>query len=224
MPIRSESVIRRPRTARTAALETIRALILNGDLAEGEQIRDVDIAERLGVSRTPVREALIQLGNEGLVQFERGKQTVVTASRLERIPSLFQAAGALDSLAAELAAPAMAAADLEQMRSILAEMASEDDPDVLRDRDEEFHRVYQTVAGNSVVIATLASINRDIRLIEKRAFSDPEIRHEAHDEHQRIVDAFATGVPAAAVAAVAANWRNSLLRIQERLMNRMQKK
>ena len=92
--------------AQGLAYATVRDWILHGPLSPGEPLRDTDIAERLGISRTPVREALIRLAQDGLVESARGRGTRVTDLKIEQAPHLFEVGAVLDAYAAEIAARA----------------------------------------------------------------------------------------------------------------------
>lgn len=217
MPIPSDLQIGPLQNAREIAYHTLRSWILDGVLVAGEIIRDTELAGHLRVSRTPVREALIRLAQEGLVEVQRGRATRVAEPRFHRAPALFQVGAELDGLACELAAPAVGPPELAAMRRILDEMANNRDEKVNRKLDEQFHLVYYEASGNEVILSVMAQINEELRRLEVLAFSDPVIRESAHLEHLAILEALERGDAAAARQAGRANWHESWARIRTRL-------
>ncbi len=217
MPIPSDLRIEPLQNAREIAYRRLRGWIMDGVLVAGEIIRDTELAAHLGVSRTPVREALIRLTQEGLVEVQRGRATRVAEPQFRRAPALFQVGAELDGLACELAVPAVGSRELAAMRTILDEMANNRSEKVNRELDEQFHLVYYEASRNEVILSVMAQINEELRRLEILAFSDPVIRESAHLEHLAILGAFERGDAAAARRAGTANWRESWARIRTRL-------
>ena len=217
MPLPNEERVSRRENAQDLAYQQLREWIVDGPLEAGEVVRDTEVAELLKVSRTPVREALIRLAQEGLVDFARGRATRVAPLRYERAPELYQVGAELDSLAADLATPHIGERHLEQMREILRRMAAETDLSRLRGMDEEFHGVYYECAGNSVLIDHLNQINFELARLERVAFRDAQIRAEAHREHLAIIDALADRDRERARLVAWQNWTNSWERIHSRI-------
>ncbi|HET8591439.1 MAG TPA: GntR family transcriptional regulator [Nakamurella sp.] len=207
--------------AQDLAYDTIKDWIINGPLEAGELLRDTEIAGMLGVSRTPVREALIRLSQEGLVTIAAGRRTKVAELDFSRAADLYAIGSALDSFAAETAAGQITDAQLDRIESILQAMAATDDRERLEQLDQDFHRVYYAVTGNAVLVEYLDRIDMETKRIERVAFGNPVIRTAAHGEHARILDALRTGDPEAARSAAAANWRNSWQRIHDAIEPRL---
>jgi DNA-binding GntR family transcriptional regulator len=199
--------------AQDIAYERLKDWIVNGPLEPGENIRDVDVASMLGVSRTPVREALIRLSQEGLVDIARGRSTRVADLQFGRAVHLYDLGGVLDAYAAEAAAAVLDDDALASMRAMLDEMA---DADVARVQhlDEQFHDVYYLAAGNPVLLSYLEQVKVELRRIERAAFRDEQIRKEAFEEHTRILTALEARDPQGARDAALENWRNSWARIK----------
>src|SRR5262245_17359125 len=89
--------------------------IVTGELPPGHRLRDQELAEQLGVSRTPVREALRRLEDEGLVETERNAYTRVAPVRPQRVADAFPVVAALHGLATRLGVPALTKADIVEM-------------------------------------------------------------------------------------------------------------
>lgn len=200
-------------SAREMAYEYLRDWITLGPLEPGEAIRDVDVAALLGISRTPVREALLRLGQEGLIEAFPGHQTRVAPLRFERIPHLFAIGGVLDALAAEEAAPDMDDQHCAEMEQILGRMTTEGDPRELQLLDEQFHGVYYAVAGNAPLMKLLEDLTLELRRYDRAGFRSREIMVAANDEHRVIVQAFAQRDGQAAARAARQNWVASWDRI-----------
>ena len=117
MPIpESAATLERP-ILRESVYGRLRDWIVEGSLEPGEQLRDQELAERLGVSRTPVREALRRLEDEGLVETASNRWTRVKAVDLGEAKRIYPILHALGLLALELAFPRLTKVDLEEMKA-----------------------------------------------------------------------------------------------------------
>ena len=202
--------------------ERLRELIVRGRLAPGGRLIETDVARRLGVSRTPVREALQRLQQEGYVRAEQGAhQARLSVAPLTRADAeeLLTIVGALEGLAAALSAGlpkrdrAALAKDLGKLNASFG-TAHASDLDALYRHDEEFHRRYVAAAGGSRLMTMHESIKpqaeRYIRMYIGLLASDVS---SSVQEHQAVIDAIASGKPPAAERAVRANWRHATDRI-----------
>ncbi|WP_427892218.1 GntR family transcriptional regulator [Kribbella sp. GL6] len=200
--------------AQDIAYERLKDWIVNGPLEPGENVRDTDVAEMLGVSRTPVREALIRLSQEGLVEIARGRSTRVADLQFDRAVHLYDLGGVLDAHAAEIAATTLGEPELASLRAMVDEMDGQQDVARAQELDEQFHDVYYLAAGNPVLIGYLEQLKLELRRIERAAFRDEQIRKEAYEEHLLILAALESHNPTAAREAALTNWRNSWSRIK----------
>lgn len=100
------------------AAARLRELIMRGDLKPQQQLNESELSEALGVSRTPLREALKLLVIEGLIDLRRNRSPVVSSLDSEKIASLFEAVAGIERVAAELAATRMTARDLQKLKSL----------------------------------------------------------------------------------------------------------
>jgi DNA-binding GntR family transcriptional regulator len=115
----------------------------------------------MGISRGPIREAVRQLEQEDLVEYQPRRGVVVARLSREAVQDTYAVRAELDGFAARLAAPRITEADLAQLDSLIAAMrrqATEDDHDGLLTTDVEFHRTIYRVAGNRVLQRTWASL------------------------------------------------------------------
>jgi DNA-binding GntR family transcriptional regulator len=202
--------------------ERLRDLIVRGRLAPGGRLIETDVAKRLGVSRTPVREALRRLQQEGYVRAEQGgHQARLSVAPLTRADAeeLLAIVGALEGLAAAQAARlesrerTLLAKDLGRLNASFG-AAHAEDLDALYRHDEEFHHRYVLAAGGARLIAMHDAIKpqaeRYIRMYIGLLSSDVS---SSVREHAAVIDAIGSGRPSAAERAVRANWRHATDRI-----------
>lgn len=199
--------------AHSALLE----LITSGQIPPGERVVIERLAEQLGVSQTPVREAVARLAQEGLiVEQATGRLHVVELSE-QYVRDVFTVRGALEGLCAELATPLLAPAELAllgaQMAETSAALARGDHGPYTRS-DASLHRLLTGATTNRVLAKELTSLQPHVDLI--RGYSQ---RNEgahlraSHEEHLRIVAALAARDSAAARSAMEQHIRNAGERI-----------
>lgn len=193
---------------RSHAYDAILRAIVDGTLKPGEKLNDQELARWLGVSRTPVREALNRLANQGLVTASPGRQTVVSESDPTTIRESVSVAAALHSTAAHEAMPRITDDDIEKMRSANAAFAvaiAAGDADTALAADDLFHGVAINAAANTVLATMLDMVMPTIRRAEHIRFGSL-LGEESVPQHTRIIDAFARRDPNAAESAIKENW------------------
>lgn len=144
---------------RDRAYETIRDAIVAGDIAPGAVVRDADLAERLGLSRAPVREAFTRLVDEGLLESKPQSYTRVTAVVAADVRDAAAVVGAMHELVTRIAVPRLFAADVEGMRTANERFAAAvraGDVDAALHADDALHDVLVRAAGNRAAAATIA--------------------------------------------------------------------
>jgi DNA-binding GntR family transcriptional regulator len=209
MPL-PDSAIRIPRaSARSAVLEQLRGWVEDGILEPGEVVKDSDIAERLGVSRTPVREALQILEQQGIIESVPGRYTRVSTATLEDARLVYPPLSVLQALAAEVAAKDITAADLSAMeaeneRLIAAVRAG--DALAARDADTAFHRIIVERTGNAYLASAVEHLLIHVRRLEVLFFRHVGPARESHDQHAAIIDALRRGDSATAAALTRENF------------------
>lgn len=164
----------------------LRDAIVDGTLAPDEQLRDGEIAAWLGVSRTPVREALLELSRVGLVRVTPGRSTVVTSVDPAAVRDARAVVAALHALAVREAAARLTAEDLTEMRSANDDFAAAQrrgDLDAALAADERFHAIPLRVSGNAAVAQVIAQYEPVLRRAERLRFASHEgeasvIRHD----------------------------------------------
>jgi DNA-binding GntR family transcriptional regulator len=191
--------------AYTALLDAI----VGGELPPGLRLRDTELADQLGVSRTPVREALRRLEDEGLVETERNSATHVAPVRADRIADAFPVVAALHGLATRLGVPALAAADLGRMERHDAERTEAlRTGDVLGAiaADDAFHGVLLAASRNTEIERLLARVMPHIRRLDLLHFDALTRDVAAAGDHAGIVEACRRGDAWEAAHLVEANF------------------
>jgi DNA-binding GntR family transcriptional regulator len=176
---------------RQQVYEIVLRAIINGDFKPGYQIRDVDIAESLGVSRTPVREALQRLVDEGLVETTPGAATRVAPIDVGDVRNIYPIVGALHALALRLASERIGPAELDALANANATFAAavhESRITAALAADDAFHAVILDAAANPELRRTLDRLMPHIRRVQLTQFSSESSRHSIR-QHAEIVAA-----------------------------------
>ena len=198
--------------AREDVYVIVKRWIVDLQLAPGEVIRDQELAASLGVSRTPVREALRRLEDEGLIVAQSHKWTRVAPTEIAEAEQLYPVVAALEAAAIELALPRIVKADLTRLASINKEMAAaiaRGDAQEAATQDETFHALIVEKSGNIEIAKLLATLLPRIRRIELAHFGNPMIAHESVREHEAIVAALRKGDGRRAAETMKKNWAMS---------------
>lgn len=207
------------------AYDEIRELIVHGRLAPGSRIIESDIAERLGLSRTPVRSALHRLQQEGYVaMIDRMKETRLIVAPLTQADALelFQMVGHLEGLAARTAAerPQEERTEIVTRLRMLnghlatAGLAVPSDPRRLFDHDTAFHRAYVEAGAGPRLQALHDAIKPQAeRYARLYVNSLVDEIGKSVEEHELINRAIEMGDAAGAQSAVENNWRNAAVRL-----------
>lgn len=154
-----------PVSARIANL--LERAILEGRYRPGERLREVELANRLGVSRTPLREAFYALETRGLIQIQPRRGAFVKSVTIEEMEELLSVRVALDGLAAFLAAENAEAADIEELKRIHKSQRhafSKGDDSAFHALGQEFHNLIYAASGNPKLISIYRSLRIDAAL------------------------------------------------------------
>ena len=198
--------------ARDEVYTQLQTWIIDGTLQPGEVLKDHQLADTLGVSRTPVREALRRLEDEGLVETAANRWTRVAPLNVEQAQHWHEIVAALEGLALERAAPQLTSEDFEHMANANKDLGvalERGDMRAAVDADDVFHGVYLAHTNNGELVRLLRDLKRKIRRLELAYFHLKDEAHESVQEHNRVLSHLRDGQHAAAVVAVVENWRNS---------------
>lgn len=188
---------------RDTAYDALRREIVEGRLEPGARLRDHELAARLGLSRTPVREALSRLEEEGLVETRPQSYTRVTPLSRADAREAFPIVAALHALAAQLAA--LDRQDLARLRTINRRFAAAleaQDTEAAVAADDDFHAVFVERSGNRELARTLERLQPRLRRLERARFGSLAGRRSV-EQHDRIIALAAEG---RAADAVRENW------------------
>lgn len=195
---------------RDQAYEVMVQAIVDGGFPPGHQIRDLDIAESLGVSRTPVREALQRLIDEGLVQTAPGAATRVAPIDVAAVRNIYPIVGALHALATRLGEKQIGASELDALtraNAAFAEAVSEHHIAEALAADDAFHGVILDAAANPELRRTLDRLMPHIRRLRLTQFSS-EASRKSIRQHADIIRACEQRRFARAARLMEQNWAN----------------
>ena len=170
----------------------LREDILSGHYKEHEELREMAISEKLGVSRTPVREALRQLELEGLVNIIPNKGAYVTGITEKDVADIYAMRALLEGLCARWAAEHIDEKQLEALEEniYLSEFhAHKQHPQQLTELDDAFHEILYEACGSKILRHQLRDFHEYVKQMRRRSLSDSERGMEAVEEHKRIMEA-----------------------------------
>jgi DNA-binding GntR family transcriptional regulator len=197
----------------------IRTAIVQGRLAPGARLRDRDLAENLGVSRMPIREAIRRLQDEGLVVAEASRWTKVAPIDTTLADDLYPIIGALERLAIVLSG-AWSRKKLNELSAIndqLARRLDEGNNVRAEQADEAFHSLLLRQSRNQRLYSVVDGLKVHLHRVVTVYFGGAYAGSRSVEEHQAIIDALAHGDTEGAAHAVEQNWHGPLERLHERL-------
>jgi DNA-binding GntR family transcriptional regulator len=180
------------RPLRDLVLDAIRAAIMNGTLQPRERLMEIQMAEELGVSRTPIREALRKLELEGFIVMVPRKGAYVSDLSFKDIADVFEIRAALEGLAAGLAAERITEEELERLERLLVEKQeaiTQDDIGKLVEVDTKFHELMYQASRNVRLGSIISNLREQIQRFRLRSLSYPGRNKLSLEEHKKIVEA-----------------------------------
>ncbi|MGI5151946.1 GntR family transcriptional regulator [Plantactinospora sp. CA-294935] len=209
MPVPENAPAIDRRLLRDDVYHRLRDVIVDGSLAPGEQLRDVELAAWLGVSRTPVREALLRLAEAGLVVARPGRSTTVSSLNLRDVRDARDVVAAMHELAVREAVGSLSHADLEAMREANRRFGAaigQGDVEAALRADDELHGIPVTVAANRALAAVLEQFTPVLRRAERLRFSSLAGRASLA-RHDELIRLCAAGDADRAAAVAFDTWR-----------------
>jgi DNA-binding GntR family transcriptional regulator len=188
----------RPADSVDRAYRAVTQRAVNWRFAPGERINEVALAHELGVSRTPVREALNRLARDGFVRFVPNRGFHARDLTPELVRDLYELRAAIEVAAVRLAcvrATDAAIAKLAGAWSSATENASARRIDRLTAADEAFHRGIARLSGNEQLLATLERVNAQIRFFRRVDQEAPDRRDRTYSEHHGVLACLARRDP-----------------------------
>jgi DNA-binding GntR family transcriptional regulator len=179
--------------------------ILAGVLAPGARLDEQSLAKRYGVSRTPVREALRQLGTSGLIELRPRRGAAVAHMTSTKLEELFVAMGEIEATCARLSAMSMTPVErrrLEWLHDRMGEMAAEGQTEAYIEANVTFHMAIYAGARNDVLAEFAASLRRRLAPFRRAQFKAAGRLSRSHGEHDTVLKAILRGDAAAAHTAM----------------------
>lgn len=176
---------------REIVFETIRNAIISGDLKPGERVMEVQMAESLGVSRTPVREAIRKLELEGLIIMLPRKGAYVADLSVKDLTEVMEIRASLEGLAAGLASIRIDAAEIEELEiyALKFHKSIEEDVDVIILRDFEFHDAIFKASRNERLIQLNNNLIEQVQRFREIYHKKVNKPKESSREHYAMVEA-----------------------------------
>lgn len=178
-----------------AVHQALREAILSGVLAPPAWLREDELAAAMKVSRTPIREALRRLSDEGLTQHVANRGTVVTPVTIDEVLAVYAVRESLEGLAARSAALRRPPGLVDELRRIHQLMSEnlEGDPQLMADLSFEFHGAIRDAAGNPYLNRFLSHCEQVVRRFGRNTFARPGRPQIALAEHFGMLEAIASG-------------------------------
>lgn len=202
------SPLQQPKPLNKLAYEHLRTLILSGELGAETVYSEIALAEQLGVSRTPVREALLELSSQGFVTFLPRKGIKVNYFTTRDVEEVFELRSLVELRAVEKAAVRAGEGDIAELEDALAENergAREENHEIFLEGDRRFHSTIARLVDNSRLLAALENLRDMVHMMSMQAVSRHERMPQVVDEHRRTLLAIREGDVESARAAMSAH-------------------
>ena len=205
-------------TAHEYARDTLRNEILSGKLRGGTRLVQAELAQRLKLSTTPIREALRDLATEGFVHISPHRGTIVHQVDAAELREIYEIRRRLEPLVMELAIQRLTEHDLAAARTLHEQMTSTTDPAEWVRINRAFHGIFMDCCGWTRLAATVRSMHEGASpYVTLTMRFRPELMAKGNDDHQRILDACQRRDTAASVALMEAHMDITKTALQERL-------
>jgi DNA-binding GntR family transcriptional regulator len=210
MPVPVELGKHKRSLLRENAYVSLRDAIVDGTFAPGERLRDSELEQWLGVSRTPIRDAIARLELAGLVHTQPGRSTIVSTIERKAVLDAQSVAASMHALAVRTAVPLMRKREISAMQRANKEFAAactKGDADAALTADDKFHSVAVEASQNLVVASVLEQVTPTLRRLERLRFSSL-VGRDSIAQHERIIELCTVGDADGAAAAVQRNWES----------------
>lgn len=179
------------------AVEELRRLIFEGELPAGSDHLEGELAERLGMSRTPVREAALTLAGQGLLEVRARKGVRILPVSVQDMAEIYEVLTELESMAAfKAAAKNYGASDLMVLEKTILDMETAlavEDRDAWAAADDEFHTELVRLSGNSRVIEIVARMGDQVRRAKAVTLHMRPLPLQSYKDHREVLDAIRAG-------------------------------
>ena len=187
----------KPKSLTEIAYDAIHESILSGQLTVDVVYKEKNLAEDLGISRTPVREALLALSSEGLITFLPRKGLVVNKFSTQDIEEIFEIRESIELASVKKICRNHASLDFSQLRSCFENqkesLNTQHGASEFMDLDRAFHMAISELVGNSRLVSIMNNVQDKVHLMGLRALLIEGRMEEVIDEHEKIIDAVENG-------------------------------
>ncbi|MDR1205702.1 MAG: GntR family transcriptional regulator [Peptococcaceae bacterium] len=173
------------------AYEALRDAIMTKLFVPGERLMETELADEMGISRTPVREAMRRLETDGYVVIVPRKGSYVAGISMKDVMDVFEIRTALEMLAAEKAAERATDEEIEDLRQAVSDMSDTADGDLLTtvDSDARFHSLIYQMSKNDRLVGLICDLREQIQRFRSTTLSDPGRLKLAVREHRKVLEA-----------------------------------
>lgn len=193
-------------TSRDKAIMDIRTMILTGELKPNQRVTEKTVADRLAISRTPVREAFRELVQMGLLTSEAYKSVRVAEINLTSVREIYELRAKLEPFAAELAASRIDQQGLQRLEELNDQLGRPGQPvERIAKINDQFHLAIAEATQNSTLVATIADLRSRVSGFRIAFHYHPMLVEESVSEHIKIISALSTGSAEAAKAAMSSH-------------------
>ena len=206
---------------RDVVFNTLREAILRGDLQPGERLMELQLASKLGVSRTPIREAIRMLEQEGLAVTVPRKGAEVAKMTLKGMEDVLEIRGALDELAVQLACERITAEQLQQLKNRKQDFEisiKSGDVKQIAEADVHFHDVIYDATGNPKLVSLLNNLREQIYRYRVEYIKKAENHPNLIKEHEAIYNALMKHNQEAAMLSIREHVENQATAVKEVIM------
>ncbi len=186
--------------------------IRSGVFRPGDRLRETDVADRLSLSRTPIREAFRKLEAEGIIEHRARIGAVIRSLSHAEVVELYEMRVVLERTAAEMAAKHAVAAEIDALEGINHTLAKAKTPEKAAATNQDFHRGIYQATRNRFLLDAARALNNALMLLGETTLADAERIETVCHQHQDILDAIRAGDAEGAGASAEAHLQTSLRR------------
>ncbi|WIM81849.1 GntR family transcriptional regulator [Gallibacterium anatis] len=176
-------------TAADQAYDYVISSLTNGSMQPGMRVRETELAEAIGISRTPIREALNRLVNEGLVSNDPRRGLIITELDQNMVGELYEMRRVLESTAASLAARHATDVEIFVLRTLMERDLTAQSTAEIAQNNKLFHQVLYKCAHNRYLLKTLQALQNSMLLLGESTLENKARAEDAQKEHEQIVAA-----------------------------------
>jgi len=209
-----------PRLLSEVAYERIKEAIRSSDLEPGQPLSEKKLSSMLGISRTPIRVAIQQLAQEGLIQIIPGRAVTVASLSVQEVMNAIHVRAILEPEIARLAAASISAVGLDALRSAIQEMEAaieKDDRTTWAQADSRFHEILSATSSNKLLGEMVLQVRNRISYLSLVNPTDQKRMRACTEEHRQVVDAIVARDSQAAEQSM----RDHLNKLQDSFFHRL---